>query len=95
MTNTKRGFKCIAIHDMARASGSISANTIYPVNEVISEDYQIITSDSGRGFALTPGNGRWVNAGEPFVEFVVVDIEVPEEAIPTAPDVVYEGEGNE
>lgn len=92
MTNMKRGFKCIAIHDAARASGSISANTIYPVSEAISKDYQIITSDSGRSFALTPENGIWVNAGEPFVEFAAVDIEVPEEVIPTTPDAVYDGD---
>ena len=87
---TKPGFQCIAIHDMARAEGIVSPNAIYPVFEAISDDYQIVITEDGRGFPIVPGNGRFVNAGEPFVEFRRVDIPVEDEI--TAPDEVSEDE---
>lgn len=80
MNNTKPAFKCIAIHDYQRSAGVISANGVYPVTEYISDDYMIVIGDDGRGFPITPGNGRFVNAGEPFVEFVKVDLPAEEEA---------------
>lgn len=89
---TKIGFQCIAIHDQSRATGFFTANSIYPLSERIGDDYQTVIADNGRGFALTPGNGRWVNAGEPFIEFRQVEIEVEEEPLMTAPDYIPEEE---
>ena len=87
---TEKAFQCIAIHDMSRSAGMFTANKIYPLSERIEDDYQTIVADNGRGFALVPGNGRWVNAGEPFIEFRQVEVEIEDEPLMTAPDVVTE-----
>lgn len=89
---TKIGFQCIAIHDQSRAAGYFTANAIYPLSERIEDNYQTVIADNGRGFALTPGNGRWVNAGEPFIEFRQVEIAVEDEPLVTAPDYIPEEE---
>lgn len=73
-------FTCSRIYDQYRAEGELTLEKVYPVTEHIRDDYMIIASDSGRGFSIVPtADGKYVNGGEPFVEFTRSDIEIEEE----------------